>query len=394
MPVLHMETDATRAVGQQLEHTAGTLRQQSQQLAYVLQNLSGDWQGPSAAIFASEIQPLLHQFHQSANAGELLNQRLQREVAEWENVGSTFGPGSSFNVADLFSGMMNSTAYLGWAAASDGTNFWQTWAQSSEVNDLLPHTQYHLLYGAELEIKNRFLAGEMSWDDMLRHLGEMDRSLVASHLDKDFTLYKIAEGQGEIGAAVWRNDWGGDNWDASLRVASAEARGNYGLKLSEKGIEGKLQGEAGIYAVRGQYNAELAGVDVAVDGYVGAQAKGEVEATLGPGVAMMTAGGSAFVGGRIDGAVSKEASLIGGTKAKGEARGSVSYGLGVKAEADFGYKDGVIKFDSDFGATVGLGAELGFSVELDTTGAVNNVVNMGHDLVTWGTSDIRKIFAK
>lgn len=86
MPVLHMETDATRAVGQQLEHTAGTLRQQSQQLAYVLQNLSGDWQGPSAAIFASEIQPLLHQFHQSANAGELLCQRLQREVAEWERL--------------------------------------------------------------------------------------------------------------------------------------------------------------------------------------------------------------------------------------------------------------------------------------------------------------------
>lgn len=393
MPILHMETDLVRGVGYQLQQASSTLHQESQQLTASVQNLIHAWQGSSATIFVGEIQPLLQQLSQFADTSAILNQHLQHEVDEWERVGAQFGTSSSLNLSDIPRFTTGSTTSWGPSMSGEDSNLWQTWTQTGESTDFLPHTNDHLIRGTELELKNRYLAGELTWEDMWRHLEEIDESLEPSYVETDFTFYKFAEGQGEIGAAIWRDDWGGENWDASLRVGSVEATGNYEFKLSEKGIEGKLQGEAGLYAVRGQYNAELAGVDVAVDGYVGAQAKGELQATFGPGVAMVTAGGSAFVGGRIDGSVSKEASIA-GVKGKGEVSGGVSYGLGVKAEADVGYKDGVLKFDTDFGATVGLGAELGVSVELDVTGAVDSTVEMGKDLVGWGAKGIKGILSR
>jgi uncharacterized protein YukE len=394
MPILHMETELVRGVGHQLQQASNSVQQQSQQLHYSVQSLANAWHGPSADIFVIEIQPLLQQLNHFANSGDTLNQRLQREVDEWQQVGSRFGPGNRFNIPDVWAFAGGTTAFLGQAVTGDGSNFWQTWGQIGEPTDLFPHTNYHLMHGAQSELKGRYLAGEMTWDELLRNLEKMEDSLESGYPDTNFTLYKFAEGQGEAGAAVWRDDWGGDNWNASLRAVSAEAKGNYDFKLSEKGLEGKLQGEAGIYAVRGQYNAEVAGVDVALDGYVGAQAQGQMGAVIGPTALMGTAGVSAFAGGRVDGAIAKEAELVGGVKTKGEARGSVSYGVGFKAEIDGVLKPGVIKADVDFGATFGLGAELGFSVDLDLTGAVDNAVGMGRDLVDFGSSEVRNIFAR
>lgn len=122
MPLLHMETDATQAVGQQLQQTASTLQQQSQQLVYVLQNLNGEWQGASAAVFTGEMQLLLQQLNQLANNGQTLNQRLQREVDEWEQVAVEFGTGISglltsedmwiSGTGDLFNSIQHKLAWL------------------------------------------------------------------------------------------------------------------------------------------------------------------------------------------------------------------------------------------------------------------------------------------
>lgn len=91
MPILHMETEQVRSTGYQLQQAASTMQQESRQLAASIQNLLNAWQGPSATIFVGEIQPLLQQLAQFANAGELLNQRLQREVAEWEQAAIELG---------------------------------------------------------------------------------------------------------------------------------------------------------------------------------------------------------------------------------------------------------------------------------------------------------------
>lgn len=91
MPIMHMETEQVRSTGYQLQQTAGTMQQESQQLAASIQNLINAWQGPSATIFVGEIQPLLQQLTQFADAGELLNQRLQQEVNQWEHIGLGLG---------------------------------------------------------------------------------------------------------------------------------------------------------------------------------------------------------------------------------------------------------------------------------------------------------------
>lgn len=86
MPILRMETEIVLGIGAQLQQAASLLQQNTKQLNLSVQNLLNSWQGPSSSIFASEIQPLLQRLSQSANVGELLNQRLQREVNEWEQI--------------------------------------------------------------------------------------------------------------------------------------------------------------------------------------------------------------------------------------------------------------------------------------------------------------------
>lgn len=93
MPVLHMETDLVRGVGYQLQQTANTLQQENQQLSTSVQNLINVWQGNSADIFIGEIQTVLQQLSQFAEVSELFNQRLQREINEWERIGVDFGQG-------------------------------------------------------------------------------------------------------------------------------------------------------------------------------------------------------------------------------------------------------------------------------------------------------------
>jgi len=99
-----METDLVRGVGSQLQQTASALQQQTQQLNYSVQALANTWQGNSANIFVGEIQPLVQQLNQFAIAGELLNQRLQKEADEWERVSRHFGSLDGPGIAAIVTG--------------------------------------------------------------------------------------------------------------------------------------------------------------------------------------------------------------------------------------------------------------------------------------------------
>lgn len=372
MPVLHMDTEAVRGVGTQLGQSAESLRQQGQQLRTITSHLAAEWDGGSADMFDAEMQILLQKLGQSAEVGGALHQRLEQEIQQWLWVANRLGQSSTG-----FNNLINKF----------GPDFLPVWSNVIEKTDLFPHTVSHLFQGQQYELITRYRSGEMSWDEMLDQLQDVNDSLAPEYLNKELTLYQIAQGQGEAGSSIWRDEWSGEYGDASVRAMSAEAKGNYDLKISGKGFEGKAQGEVGIYAVRGEYNGEIAGASVAVDGYIGAQAQGEASLVIGASGVTGAAGFSAFAGGRVDGSISKEGEL-GGVKAKGEARGSVSYGAGVKAEFEGGYQDGVVKYDVDIGATLGVGAEIGFSVELDVTGAVDNAVDAGKGAVNWGKQSV------
>ncbi|MCI0732054.1 MAG: hypothetical protein L0332_35760 [Chloroflexi bacterium] len=93
MPILHMETNTVQNTGNLLQQTADSLTQQTQQLMQAVQNLAGVWQGDSRELFMAEIEPLLRQGLRLADAGSILNRRLQQEVAEWLQTDAAFGRG-------------------------------------------------------------------------------------------------------------------------------------------------------------------------------------------------------------------------------------------------------------------------------------------------------------
>lgn len=91
MPILHMETTAVRGTGQQINQMSESLRQQAQQLTARTQQLAHEWQGPSATMFEQEMQALLQRAQQAAEAGGALNQKVQKEVDQWERVAANLG---------------------------------------------------------------------------------------------------------------------------------------------------------------------------------------------------------------------------------------------------------------------------------------------------------------
>lgn len=99
MPILHMETDLVRSVGNQLQQASGLLEQQVQQFSQSLHTLGSAWQGSSADIFHGEAQTLLQWLTRLSDAGSILNQRLQREVEEWEQRDSQFGKSTVVSIS-------------------------------------------------------------------------------------------------------------------------------------------------------------------------------------------------------------------------------------------------------------------------------------------------------
>ena len=112
MPILRMETDVIRGVGNQLQQAANLLFEHTQQLSTTVQSLSNNWQGPSANIFISDIHSILQQFNQLSDTGTTLNQRLQREVDEWLQIDGT-GAGA---IASIFIGIMPRIPQFPWGA--------------------------------------------------------------------------------------------------------------------------------------------------------------------------------------------------------------------------------------------------------------------------------------
>lgn len=87
MPLLHMETELVIEAGRQLQQLSTNLQNQAQSLDRNVQALSHTWQGPSATIFVGEVNPILQNLTRLADSGHVLNQRLQREVDEWSQIG-------------------------------------------------------------------------------------------------------------------------------------------------------------------------------------------------------------------------------------------------------------------------------------------------------------------
>lgn len=89
MSILHMETQSVRSTGQRLETLGGNMEAQTRQLSRSV--LDMDWSGPSRIEFLEEFMRIALGLSLASRQIITLNQRLQREVDEWEQADSSFG---------------------------------------------------------------------------------------------------------------------------------------------------------------------------------------------------------------------------------------------------------------------------------------------------------------
>ncbi|MCA3011744.1 MAG: hypothetical protein INH41_05015 [Myxococcaceae bacterium] len=157
-----------------------------------------------------------------------------------------------------------------------------------------------------------------------------------------------AAGDTRAGVLTDRNT--GANPDGENRVGGAA---RVGLSVEDRRVDGRLGVEAvgqtslaspvGDVRVRGE---ALVGADGAATGQVNRRG--------------VDVGASAFVGGRLQGEVGREG-RFGGVSLRGELSAGVGGAAGVRANVN----NGRISFGANLGATLGLGARLGFNVSID-----------------------------
>ena len=114
MAILHMETDAVRALASQLKQVADDLRTQGQTLNSSA--LSVGWMGPSRDEFINETEGILRQLESQAESGIILGGRVENEVAEWEK--------SDQKGAYFYQSISSAVAGIGASLAVVGSSTW------------------------------------------------------------------------------------------------------------------------------------------------------------------------------------------------------------------------------------------------------------------------------
>ena len=89
MATLHFETDAGRSTVSQINVSTNELQSQLNTLGQRINSMVGsEWIGNSANQFQSEFQNWSQQLQQVMQNLETLRQRLETEIADWEQAAS------------------------------------------------------------------------------------------------------------------------------------------------------------------------------------------------------------------------------------------------------------------------------------------------------------------
>lgn len=240
---------------------------------------------------------------------------------------------------------------------------------------------YHLIKGAEGKGYFGLLAGNMTPEQIKEFLTK--DPLKTSALDYVDLKANLLEGDVSGGIAAWEGQISGDWGNASLNVLSLEGKAGYELGLGKDGLQAKINAEVGAYLAHGTVNANIAGMNVAADGYIGANAHGEAGIVVNPinGDVKVKAEGEAFIGGKAGVQAQTDLSAVGLPFIKVGGQGYVSAGAGVEGKIDVGFDKGVLKFEMGGGGAVGLGGGGGVNVELDVGKAGEAIMDFGKDVL-------------
>lgn len=325
--------------------------------------LSVCWLGGSADMVIYELDTWSRQFERLLAELTALHELAGREIDQWVQTDS-----EGAQKFRSISGMSRVVA----VEIPTGDNSAQTALVFTNPDG---SQDFVLLDGAEVEAYAGYLSGELTFDDVLEFIKtdpfkKQYFEGKATFWEADTTI---------LDGAVWRRDYSDPRFgDLELKAGAAELTGEASLSYGKEGFRAKGDLELDAYLGKATYNGAIAGTSIAAVGMIGANAALSGGAYLNPTQGDLGAkvGGEAFVGGKLDGSVSKDFD-VGGIEGSGQVRGGVSYGLGIEAKADIGMDNWDFKGEVDIGATVGLGVNIGFTFELDLSSVAETVVKTG-----------------
>ncbi|WP_460459384.1 WXG100 family type VII secretion target [Angustibacter peucedani] len=174
-------------------------------------------------------------------------------------------------------------------------------------------------------------------------------------------------------------EFGDEDGPAYVAFGSAREEHEAELKIDKNGLTLGATGTAGIYAAYASSTSKgkVGSVEYGqhTTGYVGAEATGKAEGSIGKDGAKIGAGGEAFAGGKVQTEVS--ASSHGVTATGG---GELSYGIGAHADVDASFTTSNVGVHFDVGATLGIGGGFDVGFEVDPGEALDSVGDTAGDL--------------
>ncbi len=162
--------------------------------------------------------------------------------------------------------------------------------------------------------------------------------------------------------SVWGDEWGDENNKLKVDALGYETSGSAAAKMENGTFSAEATINAEAYLAKASYEGTYGPANVSAEASVGANASGNAGVEFNPlkGDANVGVGAEAFVGGKAE----LEAG-VGNDYAGVKGNAGVSYGIGAEFNADVGIDDWKMNAEFDVGATLGLGVDLGFEIELD-----------------------------
>lgn len=398
MPLLHMETEEARSVASLLQQYTATMDGHSRQLHGSRSRLESGWQSNAATVFLGELDQALSRAGALSREGDALARRLSAEIAEWEAADASLGGSGT---TGFRMGLIPIYEILPWPPGSLGIRFRPdpgfpggfsggggggggggAWGADDPMPGVIDiDTEYSPFGGGWYKVQSRYRAGEMTWNELVKNLEEMEKSTRPEYIDKKLTLLEIAKREGSWSGSLMDNTITGQYGQVDAGLGRAAADGEASLDLKKDGLAGKLEGTGGLYAIHGKANSQVAGVDMASQAFLGVQGKGELGATIDPAHrnASIKGGADLFGGMKAEGSLEKKDLGIDGLDVG--MKGAAMVGAGVVLKGEAGIKDGVLKLDYDAGLAWGIGGQIGFSVELNVFEAANDIARNGLDAI-------------
>lgn len=170
----------------------------------------------------------------------------------------------------------------------------------------------------------------------------------------------------------------------------ARATTGYDARRKELVAEASVRGEAHLVGAQGEIKSGVYGNSV-IQGqttirgkaYVGAEAGGFASVGIGKSGVMARGGVDAFAGAKVRLDLKQSIGIGGQQVARVGAKAEGWAGVGFKAKAEVGFKDGKLRLGGELGAALGIGGALRFDIEVDVVGTAKAI---GKGLKTAGNA--------